>query len=181
MLILSKFRDYYDYLAGLGIDKKIVYRRHTEYSYGNGPFIPGRFTKILPKKNFWHEVYVCGEMIKLEYKDGKWQRHIEDPKENKWREFRNWMSRFDKPKVPINELYDCPVVMVVYHENTTCKTIVKNPNLSDYDFGGIMSAEDIYTKIYNFVSRVADKPDTRTDEEKIVSNGFDLKDSFRKV
>lgn len=115
MLILSKFRDYYDYLAGLGIDNKIVFKRHTEYSYGNGPFISERFIKVYPIDDNWHTFHICGEKLNVEHKDGKWQRHIVDEKKNKWKGLKKWLDYFEKNKECINEKYDCPIVMIVHH------------------------------------------------------------------
>jgi hypothetical protein len=56
-----------------------------------------------------------------------------------------------------------------------------NVKLSDWNFGAIVDPEKMFDIIYNWLLQRQDKTivDNRTDKEKIVSHGFDLKSSFR--
>jgi hypothetical protein len=68
------------------------------------------------------------------------------------------------------------------NERLADKTYWRLPLLSDFKFGKYLAAEEIYKEIYTFISWLKDHPEipnNQTDKEKILTHGFDLKDSFR--
>ena len=60
---------------------------------------------------------------------------------------------------------------------------LKNPILEGTWLTKLIPAEEVWEKVYNYLSSLKDKdiPDNRTDKEKIMSAGFDVKTSFRKM
>ena len=82
----------------------------------------------------------------------------------------------DSFKTDNNDKNNCPVLV-----QEGINSLIKNPKLSDYQFGKKVIPEDAYTAIYNFLSREKSIPDNQTNKEKIVSHGFDLKTSFRNM
>lgn len=92
----------------------------------------------------------------------------------------------------INEKEDCPVMIVgvddyeyeyedrnIVITNVRYKAEVKNPRLSDFQFGKCLDAEKCYLAISNFLAREKPVVDSRSDIQKIVGKGFDKKYSFR--
>lgn len=72
----------------------------------------------------------------------------------------------------------------VYHIscNNPIKT-VENPVLMNSKITKLLNPEEIYLAIYSYISARNEKDikDNRTNNEKIISNGFDTKTSFRNV
>ena len=52
MYIISKFTDYYDGAVGMGIDKSIVYERHTK-----GIFIPSYIGDVIDPRDGWKQTF----------------------------------------------------------------------------------------------------------------------------
>lgn len=188
MKIISKFKDYYDYLKGIyGEDPKLVLDR-TEFNKlqypGNGidTFYIGDY-KI---QGYWKDgnIYFGKDVEKF---------HIED--RGYW-----WMSDYNK-----NESY---VVEDSYHNTFSClkypKKInnsptykencpilkeyrkdeyIKNPILKEYGFQKVFKAEEIWIILSEWLGRVItmnEKPvPIGDDKTRILSHGFDLKTSFR--
>lgn len=68
------------------------------------------------------------------------------------------------------------------NERLSNLTYWRVPLLNDFKFYKVISAEEIYKEIYSFISWLKDHPEipnNQTDKEKILTHGFDLKDSFR--
>ena len=80
----------------------------------------------------------------------------------------------------LNEKENCPV-LILRQSYDGLYADVKNPKLSDFDFGKILSAEECYLQISNFLSREKPIVDNRTDIQKITGKGFDKKTSFRNI
>lgn len=61
-------------------------------------------------------------------------------------------------------------------------TMIKNPILSGLPIVSYIPAEEIWQAIYDYLIKLKEPEiiDTRTDEEKAESHGFDRKTSFRK-
>lgn len=82
----------------------------------------------------------------------------------------------------INEKLNCPVCLVrgsIYGRVGEAEYI--NVRLSDFGIGQIISPNDMYIMISNFLTREKKIVDNRTDVQKIESHGFDKKTSFRKI
>jgi hypothetical protein len=72
----------------------------------------------------------------------------------------------------------------VYH--LACNNPIKaveNPVLMNSKITKLLNPEEIYLAIYSYISARNEKDikDSRTNDEKIMSNGFDTKTSFRNV
>lgn len=62
MLIISDFKDYYDYIQKSGIDRKLVYERHTKFVTDHGVEIPSTF-KCCRGNNRSHPSYFVTSLI----------------------------------------------------------------------------------------------------------------------
>ncbi len=203
MYIISKFKDYYDYLVGIyGIDEKLVLDR-TEFTI-TPTFYPG--TDELVK------IFICGYQVDALYKDGKfyYTDDIEQFETKKktgrwfWRNTnhedsytlylngsRHATPALKKPyklnvENDVNTIFNCPILIsrgLYLSETTGLKhqglSFTKFPILKDYNFSSIFTPEEVWQMIYDFLSRSVDIPNTQTDKEKIISKGFDIKHSFR--
>lgn len=205
MKIISKFKDYYDYLAGsYGIDEKLILDRTkfvNKFPYGENEVV--RF-------------FICGFVIEGLFRDGKFwygseleqfsQKHFRNwgnfgnyyyvpaNKANPtWggsdsrvlmspMKFKDWMQVQEtiayqnrKEEVCPNDKYDCPIIISSYSSDG----YEMNPILSEYQFHKVFSAQDIWLMLNEWLGREKQINEMRTDKEKILSNGFDLKTSFR--
>lgn len=176
MKIISKYKDYYDYLIGInGIDELVVYERNTEVEGYNGKFRKEGFNpfdcltepincfgKIDTTRRTNITLVVCGNTFTF-YRKGN-QFVYEEPSSEK-KLFYNYP----------HEKGECPIVLVsgLYK--------VKNPRLSDFNFGKIIAPQDIWTMLSNWLLYTPEIVDSRDDNQKILSAGFDLKTSFRKM
>ena len=220
MKIISKHKDYYDYLAGIyGIDEKMVYDRRTNtlekpsediistvnqstvtthtFSICNNIFVVYQF-----ENNFY---YTIDERIELYY--------ILDKREiyNSFLVHRSWRTynvkeevkvKFEKDNCvsEVNKAIRQPVLIQTtwdndsfkiesitnkkYFKDTKDKTITywRIPDLSRFGFAKWVPADEMYRQIVAFIGWLKDNPEipnNQTNEEKIQSNGFDLKTSFR--
>lgn len=199
MKIISKYKDYYDYLTGIyGIDEKLILDRtefHITDHYVNN-------SKVI--------FFICGYQVDGLYRDGNFyygdqlKQFIDSEKKNsRWKWFR-WdvdsalyysiktnitgkgeYNQFLKEpaidKGKYNELFNCPILIVDSFGKYTKSgfKFSKFPILKDYGLTYVFSPDKIWQMIYDFLSKTKDIPNNQTDKEKIVSRGFDLKTSFR--
>lgn len=180
MKIISKYKDYYDYLQGIyGIDNKIVLDRT------KGRVIyPATFDDYYSKSI----ISICGLTYDVAVDEkgnayvGKTLLHIPNIKINKEKttvyikDFFNSRTAYMLApyKTNINEELKCPII---YGRD------IVFPRLSDFNIQKVLSAEKIYYMLYTWIEshKIINSNDTRTDSEKILSAGFDLKTSFRKI
>lgn len=210
MRIISKYKDYYDYLQGIwGSDEKLILDR-TEFS-----------PKILSYDDFQIiTLYICGYKIQGLAMGGEFlwgddmlpyiekDRKTGLPKESKKTGGDDgfWMKGFDgfehmweidlpsnfKPwnwttyyilKYPLlkrepspNTIENCPILLERWKGQYQ-----HNPILKDLNFHKFWSAEEIWIKLSEWLARQHTEivHDTRTNKEKVLSAGFDLKTSFR--
>jgi len=187
MKIISKYKDYYDYLAGLwGIDDLIVLDR-TSYDH------------IIPhERSFDNEEYqffICGKVIsgykirginKILFGDdlipytaiNKYNKHIYFKKEylnNKWSSTPIKLGLVDDP-LGLNDKENCPIIVKYNYLN---KKLFKFPILSNFNFHKAIGAEEIYHMLIEWLGRdkVIIKP--IDNKSKIELHGFDNKTSFR--
>jgi hypothetical protein len=184
MKIISNYKDYYDFLQMNGIDEKVVYDRRTEVQSHKGDFVKQNYAgPFMPKEKDNLAFFICGNVIRLQFKNNKWVRTIDnklvEPDQQKITETllcnktknKHYPSGYVAPNPNID--LDCPIVL------KTGLDTIKNPKLSIFDFGKILSAENIYQMLYDWCSSTFIPEDNRTDKEKITGNGFDIKHSFR--
>jgi hypothetical protein len=188
MKIISKYKDYYDYVA---------------YQYGVDPLVTIDRTKgFIPhisnshEKNTYREVMVaiCGELhsglIDFQGKIfwGEDAIPLGEMRATRWLDDGSKMLYYDagysrheriNPRVlktSINKRDKCPIVWVGPQWDGT-----NWPKLADVNFAGYISPEDMFQKIYSWMSanNEPDTTDKRDDKIKALNAGFDLKKSFR--
>ena len=183
MKIIAKHKDYYDYLQGInGIDDLLVLDR-TNYYYN---------TKIFTENDYICLI-VCGIKFEGIYKSGKFRygKDIENYLSDKDEIYKNYYKIYDnryryryvdiqKEHKAYNKELEHPIY-VSFKPKYDLAELIKFPILKEYDFHNVYSAEEIWIHISNWLSRTKDITDTQTNKEKIVSAGFDLKTSFRKM
>lgn len=204
MKIISSYKDYYDYIVGIySIDEKIIYERichrgilknkkiiSLEKRHNYVPVFPNyNDSKAIAKI----KLHICGEIFEALYLNKKFyflpleKKDYFFLKENgdnfssfrlshKGHRFFNFMEkhRLNHKKININQIFNCPVIL-----EEGQGIYILNVKLSDFGLPSIMPAKKIYQKIYEFLIREPDIIDNRTDQEKILGHGFDLRKSFR--
>jgi hypothetical protein len=133
------------------------------------------------------KIYIAPEAIGFK-NDGCWELFLTEPVP--YNTFRGIYNNFNaiRPsywskglpfKSNPNEHFDCPVIMT--DTPSANNRLYMNVKLSDWNFGAIVDPEKMFDIVYNWLLQRQDKTivDNRTDKEKIVSHGFDLKSSFR--
>lgn len=194
MKIISKYKDYYDYLQGLyGIDEKIVLDRRTVspieklefksktkvYVYLCGMVYEGWYDG---KRFYWgEELYEVGEKRKY----FKWSSDNSDKREVEVKVGESIFDRYYIATVPYkdkhkyNDKKEYPI-LVSFAKNVEPGN---NVPLKTIEFHRVLPAEKIFMELTNWLSqKITEKEnytDTRTEEQKIESRGFDRKRSFR--
>ena len=202
MKIISKYKDYYDYLQGIrGIDSKVVLDR-SESTYNKrytmmsihelnvlhihicGLAYDGVYCSK-KKRTFWGEQLseVASEITTYQGWDGVKNKMMDNPAPVAYiQPDKNYKERkmvFIEPRPSnLNELTKCPIV-----EGYNLRNYTLYPHLKDFDFGSVLTPEEIWDQLYNWIVKMNEPSvqDNRTDEEKIKSNGFDTKTSFRNM
>ena len=172
MKIISNFKDYYDFLQANGIDEKVVYDRRTEVQTWRGDFVKRGYNgPQFIKDEETVNIHICGNYFHLQFMNGKYNliRHI--PEDGNF--YSQKQPHKDPYRTNVNVKYDCPIIVAHDYE------IIKNPKLSLFNFGKFVPPEKIYQMLYDWCSTNFIPEDNRTAKEKIVGNGFDIKNSFR--
>lgn len=189
MKIISKYKDYYDYLMGVyGMDEKIVYERKDEKS---GMYKPIFITDKLEMFAF----AICGYIYIVHIYNGKFYfgRDVRLLMKVKYAgtDYESWSFKGEHfreqcvvemhmTKTNVNDKLNCPIVLIKIYRAER-EAISKSVRLSDFGFPQIISAHDMYITIGNWLSREKSVTDKRTDLQKIVGHGFDKKKSFRNM
>lgn len=202
MKIISKYKDYYDYLQGIyGVDEKLVLDR----SKGS--------TKMFPAHNGLHILVICGKILEYICFDNTYYFGSDIAQFNEAKELKNWGSylgvkpiyfinpginplhkwNFERIYYPtlsndtyniypeLKELYKtCPIF--IYHKNS--KTIwAEFPSLQELGVNKVISAHDMWILLSEWLgARITEKEPSvpiGDDKIRIQSAGFDLKTSFR--
>lgn len=198
MKIISKFKDYYDYLQGIwGVDELRVLDR-TE-------FTPRTINDVPFKKGELITLYVCDLKVQGIY-DGTKFLYGEDLKPFEVEEtnkYRWWDKDYNErdyitikldeelPTVSVlkkptkvkdspNRKLNCPILKPRIQDVYQAQDYLKHPVLKDYNFGSAIPPEDIWLLLSDWLGQEKVIPNKQTDKEKILSAGFDLKSSFRK-
>lgn len=201
MKIISKYKDYYDYLIGIrGVDPKVVLDRREGFAvkvdelkpYFKDKFVVVRLAicgKVYTgmrrwKKWFWGEA----RMPYLEEKKSWWRGEVQYfIKDNE-----NDSIKLEPQPTDLNDKHECPILLLGvstrkynynYHRIDHSYKVEKYPKLSDLGIQQIYSPEDIFNDIYNWISKRNEKEivDNRTDAERIQNAGFDKVTSFRNI
>lgn len=208
MKIISKFKDYYDYLSGIyGVDPLITYNRNPHYdSFGkscNGfiDYFSNNTYRLIQYRVF----YVCDKTYGIVYYNNQIyytfeeQLHLYQNLKNSYNyydkhEFYSFLGLvygykeygFKKSKfVPsfqsnnLNKKYNCPIII---SSNGNGNGLYFNQRLSDYKFNRIISDKDLYLQITDFLSKKdIEMPSNPDDMIRYEEKGFDKKTSFRKM
>ncbi|AGO47554.1 hypothetical protein Phi17218_021 [Cellulophaga phage phi17:2_18] len=187
MKIISKHKDYYDYLKGIyGEDPLLVYdRRESDIVR----FFP---MKKDDYKIRWHisdyaihSFYICGYSYTLYEYDGKlYNPHSsEEIVKLKGVLEKKGIKTKIKKIVPIptdiNYKFRKPIIVKLHGEIFNSNSL---PVLDTFSFAKVIDAKELYIKISTFLGWLNDNPDiedNQTNKGKIISKGFDLKTSFR--
>jgi hypothetical protein len=198
MKIISKFKDYYDHIAGLyGIDDKIVYVRNYQAivrdDYRKGVYHKVGFENCLLPTNIktysetpdvdvfsicntfyvrvlcGNDIYWGSEALVLEKYLSKWQSKSDFKKTIALHGQKNELNTKEFP------------IAITSTENDIRRVFTRNPRLSDYGFASILPPNDLFLMLSTFLSQEKEVVDTRTNIEKVLSNGFDKISSFRKM
>lgn len=201
MKIISKYRDFYDYLSGIwGEDPKIILDRrefvnHEFYS------IPTKIILFICGKRiegfYDGENFYFGESLskfgiireKRKYPFWLYNRYHSDVEPSRYVSFKHKSNLTATVDYIINVditndlenhniKENCPILI-----NTGYKNDEKYPILSKMNVGSILPPEVIYQMLVDWLSErnseSENRADNRTDIEKLTSKGFDKKCSFR--
>lgn len=200
MKILSKYKDYYDYLAGsrFGIDNKVVLDRrkgfvHKKHDFHIFPCDARHPYRISTDNYIILKIAICGllyEGLVGEKRQFFWGSKIKKVGEHrkKWGKGTSFSIPLNKrkyqtidiesTKTDINEKENCPIVFVSGNTNQHRQ---KYPCLKELGIASIYPSEKIYMDIYNWLSKRNEHhyKDNRTDIQKLEAAGFNKKTSFR--
>ena len=209
MKIISKFKDYYDYFQGIyGMDEKLVldrteFHRTPEhfsdsilrYSHNDNRFEFLRFwiCDYCVEGVFNNGRFLYGKEIGDMVVETAWGRanfpdyyHVRDFY-SKNRTFtvlkkptlfsdlphgKVYFKEWKEEKCP-NTIMNCPILFEQYN------SFYKFPILKDYQFHKVFSDFQMWTMLTEWLGREKKIKNNQTNQEKILSNGFDLKTSFR--
>jgi hypothetical protein len=188
MKILSKFKDYYDYLQGIyGIDENLILDRTEFTSMTYKPsinclkrFIIGDYLV----EGLWHnnKMYYGKEIENLDLCHRYFDFGI-DKEEFYSIKDGNFSNIYvlKQPKLLKDSpayKYKCPILIHIYNEDYD-----KNPILKEYSMNKVFSPVDIWLILSEFLGKLKDtnKESIQSNSEKIIAHGFDLKSSFRNI
>lgn len=187
MKIISKFKDYYDYLSGIyGQDEKLVYYRNGEPKTESSFYYTHHSDDRLIEFNICNKLYFglytkeLGWVTDTEFifnyivNDAylrKWYHGNLSIKLKLWLDYSH-NSHFKQGMEAVNKV-DSPIY---------CKNIGSDFNLSQTFIPKLIPATDLYLSIVDFISPKDTIIKTNpTDMNLFESKGFDKKTSFRKV
>jgi hypothetical protein len=208
MKIISKYKDYYDYLQGIyGIDEKLVLDRREFKMFD---FQPHQALKI--------DIYFCGKKYQGFFNNGTFylgENLLKIGEEVKKKEKPRWLRKYGTGRFYKNEsevrqvcielpenyirgnydrenyLYlnlepvesdlketdDCPIIVSIWGNSYNFHP------LGPLGFSSVLSPEDTFKELSNYLAnKITEEEnfkDTRSEEQRIESRGFDKKRSFR--
>ncbi len=189
MKIISKYRDYYDHLVGYyGFDETRVYDRRNDCKNLPSP-LPGKY----PNSTHHYLIAICGTLYPIVEHKSRLYHAAEDLPDDVLKDYKHFLSLYgfkknhnfpsgSRPKTQINIKTRQPAVLVETSWVYDIRASDFIPNLSQFGIPSVLDAHSCYQQIYNFLGWLKDNPvppNNQTNEEKIVSHGFDLKHSFR--
>lgn len=203
MKIISKYKDYYDYFAGIyGEDEKIILDRRKGNTFKNSElFYSYRkcekiillaicdilYVGIIDVEN--KKIYWCHE-IKENYNIEKSKGYFSSIYgENELVLNSSSLYIFSPIEFKINTQYNCAILCKILDSNDRnniskklldTRNWIEFPRLEELKIASILPAKEIYLNLTSFLSPVDKTADNMNDVEKIKSHGFDTKKSFRK-
>lgn len=215
MKIISKFKDYYDFVAGHDTDPRKVYvREHIEF-YNSDKSTP-KLVAVHQKGNlnlfdfFVGEVWFCdvrypyfqdvkADVLYWDYDEipektrslhdkintGHLRTDLPDhfdvkPVSRRHKKYRWIYTPYrTKKEKDLNTRFKAPVIFSYLREKLFTTTVI-NGRLQDVGFGGVLSASEAFTSLYNWIPYIEpDMPSDPTDMSRFENKGFSKKTSFR--
>lgn len=219
MKIISKYKDYYDFLQGIwGMDEKLVLDRtdyvktpnyissinqyrtlvrfyicdliveglyYQENAGELGVFLYGEEIENQlsseMSKPFWkHDprYYYVGKSITPRYGIRSF-KVLKEP--IKFFDLDHIQKRDVKQVYCPNDLFACPILIESNptDQNYDPSKCCKFPVLKEYKFHSAIDAPNMWKLLTEWIGREKVIPNNQSNKEKVVSNGFDLKTSFR--
>lgn len=191
MKILSKGKDYYDYLTGIyGIDEKLVLDRRNSDARYNPEYLRFYIAGYIIEGIYQDKQFYYGEKLKeLEY--DKSIKKIWLSRHNKRDYYKSIEIKYGsegykkldwiylepvKDSENINQKENCPVLLKYWNKYH------KFPYLKEYDLQKFIPAETIYQWLSEWLGNqitLKEKSPELSNDNKIESKGFDKKRSFR--
>ncbi|MGB1316171.1 MAG: hypothetical protein ACPG4Y_09130 [Chitinophagales bacterium] len=193
MKIISKYKDYYDYLQGIfGIDNYKIYKRDKIFKEHEFDLKFEDFKDRYLVPHFFYSFAINNTIyVMVKTKKGIFplsKKLLKSLKYDKY-EIRNILN-LDKRKTDINKEHRKPIIIGnesrTYYRyssliNINWKT-ENDPYLKSFSFHKVLSAQEIYIEIDSFLGWMKDNPEIpnkQTNAEKLLAKGFDKKISFR--
>ena len=202
MIIISSFKDYYDYLTHLyGVDEKIIFNRKKKLK----TFFLSKKRLFLPfnqYQTFFHYLIVCGKCYFI--RRGTCNPPLKDSvilAEDAKKIFSSFIpsiypeavfERETQELIQISKEIESPIFKVTWvswnkQKHLYCYEVDSNiPCLEQLGFSKIQSPEEVYQNVSYFLTNILNpSPDLnppvtiQDDKIKILEHGFDLKTSFR--
>lgn len=197
MKIIGKVKDYYDFLQGVyGTDERLVLDR-TDYTptkpyFSNYEVVRFCICDLVIEGMYFGGKVLYGSELEsislpdVKYRDGRFYSILNEykreikilkvPTKHKDLELRPVFYKNITEYISPNDKYNCPILIKEYGLGDS---YVKFPILSDYQFHKVFTAHEIWIMLTEWLGRTKEIPNNQTNQEKILSNGFDLKTSFR--
>jgi len=200
MLIISKYKDYYDYLTGIyGVDPKLILDRREGYSnpidrYKSDLDKEHKITLVICGRRiegyrYQNKIYYGQDLIQFKnHENSKWDDikwdYITIRKERYQNERRGSHYNIKLALQPvegfdiINKQYNCPILI----ENGL-NNYDKFPKLEELNLASFIPAEQLYGWINQWLAQQIDEQQNiktnLTDVEKLENKGFHKITSFR--
>jgi hypothetical protein len=184
MKIISKHKDYYDYLQGIyGIDNYKVYNRKNIVQEKDFEIV----FEDKKRKPYQHFIYAFAINNKV-YKMVKTRvgifpltrEFLKSLEYDKWSQDR--ALDFDETTDLNRKLRKPILVCEGGYLDEKSKKLDCDPILKTFGFHKVLTAREVYIEVETFLGWMKDNPEppnNQTNANKILANGFDLKTSFR--
>lgn len=191
MKILSKYKDYYDYLSGIyGEDPKIVLdrRQFTKKEFSRPEKITLYICGWIYEGYFYKDKFYWGDNLKLlgKYYDKSNDKNYDFRflRETKpFVEITNPDYRYGEVRVHVSKYKDNEFINLKENSPIIIQSLrndySKFPILKDLGISSVLPAQELYLMLTEWLSPKENTIDNRTNKEKILTNGFDLQTSFR--
>lgn len=187
MILISKRRDYYDYLVHVyGKDEKKVFNRREDVTSDEI-----MYDNMIKWRNYnIYDLLIANRIYRVEQvKKGTWElhkfhtvntdyrgerRHYRESQVSGLKDFEYYITR------PLNLSVDSPIAIKgTYHKGWRLEGYT--PILSTFGIPSVLSAEELYSELDMFIgaSMTEKEIDNQNDKNKLIAKGFDDKISFR--
>lgn len=195
MKIISKYKDYYDYLQGIyGIDEKLVLDRssftpitNVQYLFNNLGKVQIILCDFIIEGIFYDDEFLYGKELepfdlhskgKDIYRYDEKYYYIDDNSKCDLKILKE-PFKIDSINSPNTKL-NCPILINI-HPYGNNPEYLKFPILKEYNLHKVFLPEQIFLMLSEWLGREKVIINNQTDKDKILAFGFDLKTSFRKM